>query len=396
MGSFISDKSFLNENIFKYEKRLESQYSIFLEESPTFTTYYHINNVESITDSGLLNVEEILGARSPIRFKKINDFPIYGISNIQLDLSDEDEGLTTSYEGEGTILPNTILPTPNDFFVISYLTKTYIFMITSISYDTIKSNNFYRINFMLKTMSEKDLDWLEKQSSGVYNCIFNNIGTEDNCLIEKDTYDKVVSVKDLCYKLINRYMTLFYSEKFNSFLFDDGGTYIYDKYATNFINNNELFNNPDSYDTIVLSNEDDDTRFIAEYDDCIYRYIETRNVEELDYVRYLTNTISYVNSIFKFYSLNNVRSVFFTDTGLSEYVPDVLIDNIKSGITGLEDLSIEDKLIIKYFCNTITSVYDLDIDAIKNIKVKYDLTSFRMIPIIIFILKYYVMRFIRQ
>ena len=61
MGSFISDKTFLNDNIFKYEERLESQYSIFLEETPTFTTYYHINTVESITDSGLLNVEECQG-----------------------------------------------------------------------------------------------------------------------------------------------------------------------------------------------------------------------------------------------------------------------------------------------------------------------------------------------
>jgi len=395
MGSFISDKSFINENIFKYEERLESQYSIFLEETPTFTTYYHINTVQSITDTGLLNVEEIIGNKSPIKFNKINDFPIYGISNIQLDLSEEEEGLTTSYEGEGTILPNTVEPLPNDFFTISYLSKTYIFMITSISYDTIKSNNFYKISFTLKTMSDKDLGYLEKQSSEIYNCIFKNIGTEDNCLIEKDVYDQVLSLKTVCNNLIDRYITLFYSAKFNSFLFDNGGSYIYDKYATHFINSNSLFSNENGYNTIILSNEDDSMGFIGEYEDCIYRIIETRNVEELDYTRYLTNRIVNVNSIFRYYSLNNVQSVMFTDTGLSEYLDDKLIDDTRSNIKAIGDMSIRDKLFIGYFNNSIENVYGLDVDAIKSIKIRYDLNSFRYIPILIFILKYYIMRFIR-
>lgn len=146
MGQILQDKVFLNANIFQFEKRLESQYTIFLDKIPTFVTYYHISVNNSMTDSGFLNVDEIVGNDSPIKFQKIDDFPIYGIEAIQLDLSDEDEGLNSSYESEGIILPNTIKPLPNDYFTITYLSKEYIFMVNNIDYDTIKSNNFDKFN----------------------------------------------------------------------------------------------------------------------------------------------------------------------------------------------------------------------------------------------------------
>ena len=129
MGSFIKDENFLNDNIFLFEKRLGSQYSIFFDgKTPTFVTYYHINNINSIADSGFLNVENILGPESPIRFQKIESFPLYGIESIKPDLVDEDEGLNSNFDGEAIALPNTIKPLPNDFFTINYLDNTFLFM----------------------------------------------------------------------------------------------------------------------------------------------------------------------------------------------------------------------------------------------------------------------------
>ena len=215
----MNEKTFINDNIFKYEKRLESQYSIFTEKTPTFVTYYHINNINSITDSGLLNVDRILGHESPLKYQKIEDFPIYGIDQIKLDLNDDEEGLTSSYDSEGLILPNTIKPLPNDFFTVSYLDESYLFMITTIDYDTIKSNNYYKIGFTLKTISNDSLKNLNDQVLEKYTCVFKNIGTEDNCLIQEDAYNSLQELNSVYDTLVNKYISLFYNKRYNSFLF---------------------------------------------------------------------------------------------------------------------------------------------------------------------------------
>jgi hypothetical protein len=256
MGQILQDKVFLNANIFQFEKRLESQYTIFLDKIPTFVTYYHISVNNSMTDSGFLNVDEIVGNDSPIKFQKIDDFPIYGIEAIQLDLSDEDEGLNSSYESEGIILPNTIKPLPNDYFTITYLSKEYIFMVNNIDYDTIKSNNFYKINFHLKSISDQGVDNLNRQVLEKYQCIFDNIGTDDKCLILEDEMIKLNQLMEIYHKISKKYMTYFYSNKYNSVIFDTGnGNFLYDRYLTYFINKNQLLKEDRSYRSLFLSNE---------------------------------------------------------------------------------------------------------------------------------------------
>ena len=44
MASLISEPNFINNNAYKYENILKSQLTRFIDRSPTFTTYYHINN----------------------------------------------------------------------------------------------------------------------------------------------------------------------------------------------------------------------------------------------------------------------------------------------------------------------------------------------------------------
>ena len=151
MGGFIFDEqNFINNNAFKFEDRLNSQVARFLDKSPTYVTYYHISDIESTVDLGFSNIDGLLGDESPLRFNEIKDFPVYGLDPVQLRLEDMDQGLDTSYEGELLILPNTIKPTPNDFFTINYMSKDFIFMVTGVDYDTVKSNNYYKIDFYVK------------------------------------------------------------------------------------------------------------------------------------------------------------------------------------------------------------------------------------------------------
>lgn len=397
MGFIINDKNFINDNIFKYEKRLESQYSVFTEKNPTFVTYYHINNINSITDTGLLNVDRIIGKESPLKYQKIEDFPIYGIDQIKLDLSDEEEGITGSYEGDGIILPNTIKPLPNDFFIISYLDSGYLFMVTQIDYDTIKSNNYYKISFMLKSTDYNSVEELNDQVLEKYTCIFKNIGTEDNCLIREDNYIQLRELDNLYSSFVNKYMSLFYNKRYNSFLFNTANHVIYDKFVSNFINQNNLLNEKEKYQTVVISNEDYGEQFPITYEMSIYDSIENREIEKLDYIRYELCPITYQHSIFLYYNLKNVKSLTFVPdhVGAGVYIKDTLIDAIISN--NVENTTnIIEELLVKYFNDSIESILQLNIAKIKEYRISYSLNDYIMIPILLFIIRFYTDRFLHM
>lgn len=397
MGYIIDDKNFINENIFKFEKRLESQYTVFTEKNPTFVTYYHINNINSITDTGLLNVDRILGKESPLKYQKIEDFPIYGIDQIKLDLSDEEEGLNSNYEGDGIILPNTVHPYPNDFFTISYLDESYLFRITAIDYDSIKSNNYYKISFDLKSIDEGAIVKLNDQVLEKYHCIFKNIGTQDNCLIQEDAYTLIKELDDTYSSIVKKYVKLYYNKRYNSFIFNNINNIIYDKFVSNFIDEHNLLNEKEKYQTISITNEDYGEQFPITYDMSFYTKLNERNIEDLDYIRYELCPITYQHSIFLYYNLRNVRSLVFVPdhVGSGLYIKDELIDAIKTNSIS-EDFNVIENLIIKYFNDSIESIFQLDIDSIKAYKMQYSMNDYIMIPILLYILRYYTSKFLHM
>ena len=212
MGGFnFNEQNFVNNNIFKFEERLKTQTTRFLESSPTYTNYFNICQIESQVDLGFSNIENLLGPESPLKYNEIKDFPIYGLEQIQLRLEDTDQGLDSSYEGEAIILPNTIKPTPHDFFIINYVGKDFIFMVISVDYDTIKSNNYYKIEFKVKYIHTDEVDRIRKQVSEQYTCINTNIGTQDKSIIKSDLFELVERLNKFQKDLSERFIMYFFN-----------------------------------------------------------------------------------------------------------------------------------------------------------------------------------------
>lgn len=381
MGKLITTKQYLDSNVFLYEKRLESQYTKFLEGNPTFVTYYHINTINSTADSGFMDVENIVGPDSPIRFQKIEAFPIYGFETIKLDLSDEDEGLNTSVEGDGTILPNTIQPIPNDMFVVSYLGNEYVFMITSVEYGTIKSNDFYRISYYMRKGTVGST--LDKQVLESYECVFENIGTDDKCLVQSDMVGVINTLTDWCETISEKYKTLFYNSRFNSFIFMDDNTPIYDKYLTHFINTHKLFTDKNSYNTLYMANEDYSRWFDIEYDISVFRLLEDQNVNDLEYIRALRTHVSYADSVFNYYRVENLKSIWFVPTGDFTYLPDDFISRIKACAITDKTTALEE-VIINQFNNKYTNLTQIDVSKLSSYKLRYNFFDFLAIPMVLY------------
>lgn len=278
MAIIINEKRMVEENLFKYEDRLKSPVSRFIETTPTFVTYYHLNNDATTVDDGFKDISSILGFRSPLRFNKIDSFPLYGIEQIVLQLQEMDQGLDTSYESEAVIVPGSIKPLPNDFFIIPYLKEPYLFRVTEINYDTIMPDNYYKIGFKLEFLEEEKVENLENQVTEKYTCILENIGTENNCIIElesKETLDKI----DLMYDdMANTYKSIFYNDRHNCFLGEIGpGEYLYDPLQTQFINDHQLFNKKNNLDCLMLTDQFTDPKRRIKYEKSVYRFIERRN-----------------------------------------------------------------------------------------------------------------------
>lgn len=393
MGFLVNEKQFVNDAIFKHEERMESQFNRFIDKQPTFVTYYSISNNMSTADNGFINIERSLGPDSPLRFNEIKEFPVYGLESIQLDLNDEDEGLNTSYDSELIVLPNTIQPKPNDYFIIPYLKDHYVFMVTGVKYDTIKSNNFYKLSFTLKSISEDSVNNLVKQTDEKYNCIYTNIGTQDKCLIREDEYEKFILLDKFYNQLADDYKMLFYNERYNAFLFiDDEEHRIHNNYLVNFINKNKLFCKPYDYSSIVLELEATDSRFYSFYERSMYREFEKNNRTNIRVPNYQKMYITNRESVFVRYNDRKIRNIMLSPKGIplfSREINEAINNKVYTG----DNLFIS--LLVDYINDSVKSVYNIDFVKLSEFNyMDYNHDNFNLIPIILYIIKHYYKTFV--
>ena len=283
----INEMNAINENAFIYEDRIKSPSARLLDTTQTYTNYFHINNNETTTDAGFIDVEEYLGNRSPVRFGKIENFPIYGLEQIVIQLQEDDIGLDGNYEGEAIILPGTIKPVQNDFFTIPILKDSYVFRVTDIQYDNVMPDNFYKITFKLEYIDSDYIKQLEEQTVDEYVCVLDNYGTEEKCIIEKSCFTKVKEIQNMYQEIIEFYKALFYNERHNVFLGDgEMGRKVYDPLQTEFINKHQLFNEKNNLECLILTDEVEDPQRKLKYAKSMYRLFEIRDLKLLTPFKY--------------------------------------------------------------------------------------------------------------
>ena len=404
MGFKFDEKLLVNNNIFKYEDKLNSAFTRFLETTPTYVTYYNINSVESTVDLGFSNVDKILGSESPIRYSEVKNLPIYGMEAIQLDIDESDEGMDSSYDGELIILPDTITPYPDDFFILEHKGYNFLFRVTAVNYDTIKSNNFYKISFTIKYVTEEDSKKILNQVTEKFTCIVGNIGTEDRCIIEDGVYELLQRMKYLYSEICERYKMFFYNKKYNVIMYYDAEEMlgIYDRYVNMFIQKHGLFYDKETHRAIYLNNEDETCCFPIEYDNSLFKVFEARKkIKRYPYNNFKIQEIKNIYSVFKYYSAK-VYSVRFKG-GTVEYFPHQIIDAMVSG--NIPDKTAEsvfqfdeaDRLIVKYMNDQIDSIHNIDFDSLEEFTYfQPEWVNMIKVPLLLYVMKGYYKLFIKK
>lgn len=391
MPFIIDEKKMVNDNTFMYEEKLKSPTARFLDVTQTYTTYYHINEDQTTTDEGFVDVASIIGWKSPLRYNKIEDFPIYGLEQIVLQLQDTDQGIDTSYEGEATILNSTVKPLPNDFFVIPVLGQYYLFRVTDIQFDTIMSDNFYRIMFKLEYNDSVKMQELEKQVYEEYVCKLENVGTENNCIIKKSIYENIRNVNEMKDRIINFYTSMFYNDRYNVFLCpNDEGKFFYDPLQTVFINKHSLMNQENDISGLYLTDQyPDDVKREYKYNKSIYRLLETRKMELLTRFPYTYISGRGVQgSTFALYYDNNIQ-VFEYFTAITKHTYYFLSEDMETSIR--LNIPVEGKyatLLQRFVRSENIQISEIPLDLDEELLYLNDsLEVFLYTPIIIYIIK---------
>lgn len=390
MAFIVDEQKMIDENIFAYEKRIQSPTSRLLDVTPTFVTYYHVNIDETTTDEGFVDVASVIGWRSPIRFNKIEKFPLYGIEQIVLQLQDTDQGLDSVYESEAIILPNTIKPVQNSFFTIPTLKGNYIFRVTEVQYDNIMPDNFYKIGFKLEYNDSEKWEALEKQVLDDYTCLLENIGTENNCILEKKLFTKLTEIEKLYRNLVEYYKSIFYSERHNVFLCPLPSTHLlYDPMQTDFINKFSLFNEKKNLDCLILTDQFTDTKRKYKYNKSVYKLIESRDLRLLQRFPYYTfhGKNLHESSFYRWYDNDVVvLDISINDAVCTDYIfSDDFVASIK--MNG-EQTSEYANLIQRFLRKEELKIADIPLNLDDElVALNDDIEVFFFTPIIMYIIK---------
>ena len=399
----IKESDFINSNIAEYEKRMESKFVKSQETIANYVTYFHIAVNQTTTDSGFKNIEKLIGPNSPIKYKEIKEFPLYGLEQIIFDLENEEEGLNISYEADVTLLPNTIQPYPDDLFIIPYLKKPYIFRVTAIKYDNIKSHNYYQISIKLESTEPEVLEALQRQIIERNTCDSSHIGTDFNCIVQDDIQDIINKVETVIDDLMDEYYTLFYSKRFNCFLLSETITdtdikIVYDRLVNMFIQNQSLFNERDIYNTIFLTNEDYDGTFERDYHLSFFNCLENCTTKRLkDGYAYTTFYIQRPDSVFNINYLPALGMRPLNNEGEPCpglcYIPPILTDGIKMNKPTCNTLF---DIIIMWFNGSYKNVYSLPLNKWEGIFVDKSVHHYVLVPAAIYCLKQFVKYYVRK
>ena len=381
----------VEDNIFEFENKLKSPLSRFLDSTPTFVNYYHIDADETTVDEGFKDVASILGFRSPIRYKKIENFPLYGMDQMVLSLQDVDQGLDTDYSSECNILPGTIKPLANDFFTIPYLHDAYVFRVTEIAYDTVMPDNFYKISYKLEYIDEEKMDLLEKQTKESYACVLENVGTEKKCIIEKESMVLIDRLKAMYQDMKDTYLAMFYDDRYNVLFGDLGrGKRLYDPYMCEFVNKHSLLNERNDLTAIVLTDQFTDPYRRLKYEKSVYRFMERREsslVDNFKFAHYL-GAMQHESAFYRW----SDRSVEVVDIGnmKPEYecitiFDDEFVNAIRVGGFAKTEVG---NLIIKFIKSEMLPLKEIPTNINEALwELNNSLEIFFFVPIILYIVK---------
>lgn len=381
------------------QNRLSNPYYKFIDKKPTLVTYWNLNDKKSTLDEGKRDTYDQLGKKASLRYNKINNFVLYGLPMFPVNMQLSEYGVESSpIEAEALILPKTIIPFNDDYFIISYLKNPYIFRINNVTIDTLENgNNFYIVQCHLDNTIDDYKNFLNTINLvKTFNFKIENVGTNKTPILT-DTDSDIISLLGEIYNTFrNYYIDLFYRPNIQTFVYGYLDLYIYDPYILEFIIRHGLFSLEDDKYMYIYQAVHKPYTFSIEYDKSIFRSIENRNSQ------FNTNSCYPVpvhdpNSLlmcrmeeYHELSINLHNSYEDPINWLDNKLFDRIVENNLYNEDDEKDPKLYRNIIINFLNNENNfTINQIELDSLLNLELKYCKDLFYEIPILMYIIQWY-------
>lgn len=306
-GLVYDENSLVNDQIYKYDKFLHSRINKYTGDGRTLVTYFNINDSNTTSSLGLETHYQILGNDSPLRYDKIENMILLGISQLSPEDNTASSTNVRNYNlsGEAYVIPGTIMPKENDFFIINHLKMNHLFRVTQVIQDGLNTDGSYKIMYGLFSTNPLEIDYLRKQTVGEYKLDLQTIGGEDlTPVIGKEDYELRSRLISMVNDMIESYISNFYNQTHNCFICNMDGRSLFDLCGNMFMAKHGIMIRDNSNGNIILNeNKINYSRIDLLYQKSPYKWIERdAPIRYIDTFKYHTNKGSdYINSSFERY-----------------------------------------------------------------------------------------------
>jgi hypothetical protein len=398
---FLPDNTVVQQRISEHMDMTLEHFSELLGSAPYFVTYYNRIIEDSTQSKGLDAVYSVIGKDSPIRYQRVENFPIYKMAAFEINPSEGEFGFESEMELDCIVLPSTIKPFPDDIIVIPNptLEGNSIFEVIESIPSVVGSKRFYklRISRIEKTLEEIEL---QKEQEARFNV--RDFETGKRAVLLLSDAELLDQSRILREKFIKEYSLYFYDDRISNFVYqnNDGKNLIHFGINMLFELTNALSQDRPFYDTKAFLNYLSKGRYenlYARFQYIFYNLVY--NINEKDLViseSFVLNPIDNDNTVFmsfkdRFYTCwdNGAgtppdTSIFYSEEGFLNRIKNNEIYTIGAEQNiDLIQYRLEN-IIIKYINNAERSEL---INLISALKVDKTLKSFLLIPFIIVILK---------
>lgn len=391
MASIIHQKNLMKASLDSFIKSSTDVYASHLTSTPMFVTYYSKDHFNSTSDSNLHSVSEIVGAESPVEFNKIENVPIYDMSGIDFGTNVTDFGVEGEVTGSGLIIPDTVIPRVDDYFIITNDNIPVIFKITNVTVDTNNSKQFFQLNFELSAELE---DQLNSQSANELVLAGDLESSTKTSIVKKSNFLIIQELEAYVHQFISGFNLYFYDPESSTYLFKDNslGHVLSSNSLNDSIRKHKLNVFQHQYRNESPCINVFDTPFVH-FEDIISLVLKRFRPTSF-YLRKMNLPVDNSSPLKFSMRLSNLFAIeaYTTDIDSSKSIPFMLdieqyLDAVEQDLNpSIDTFSDADKVIINWYQND-TTLYDVILELLPNIRFDYTLDSMFKVPMLIAILK---------
>lgn len=176
------------------------------------TNIIYFKQVPTSENNGMVNLSGFNSSDPNLnRYAKINDLAcVVQVIDRSYDETEGNGPKSSGGEGRLTVLPNTILPIPNDYFMMEYMKKTRLFKVTEVTPNSADDESAYEVSFILEDFNfVYDGSQLEKMVVEEYVFEETYLGTNLRTIYRVSEYKLLEKLK-----FLYKDLTVFYNETF--------------------------------------------------------------------------------------------------------------------------------------------------------------------------------------